>query len=275
MDAAAEHAPSDSRDALAVRPLTGRPDPESAHPLPVGPMPVDPNVPAAREIDDPRADLRLEWRLDLLVGRPGRLGVIGDLRTYAGRRLNEALGDVAAIDVEIAALGARRRQAMRLARRYRDVISPRVDPFHSTRRAGAWYGLGRPTPTDAVQLLTGRALRDACVEVVLEADDALSVPEVRAALIGRGLDAAPKGRGRSPWNKAVADALADAVRAGHLRRRCRGIYEPAGGPRRVVPPWLEREVAFRRRLREQRIVEQPRRDQPRERSAAEADRPAS
>jgi hypothetical protein len=62
--------------------------------------------------------------------------------------------------------------------------------------------------------------------VVLDVGHALTVPEVRAALHGRGLDAAPCGAGASPVSKAVADALAAAVRRGDLRRPARGVYQP-------------------------------------------------
>jgi hypothetical protein len=219
--------------------------------VPIGPMPVHPDVPAAIDIDDPRADLRLERRLDSAVRSTQGSGVGTHVRPYVERRLAEVLADIEAIDAEVAALGARRRTAGRLARRYRELLQPRAAELRRQRRVPLWYAIDRPHPGPEIELLAGSALRDAVVEVVIDADDAMTVAEVRAALVHRGFDAAPKGRGTSPVNKAVADALAAAIATRRLERRERGVYQPAGGPRRPVPTANAAIWAMQRRMRTQ------------------------
>jgi hypothetical protein len=231
--------------------------------LPPDPVPVDPQGFASRYLDDERADLFIERRLDGIVRLPGRWGLGPPLRAYVQRRLAEVLDDVDQIDAQVAELGARRRNATRLARRYRELLVPRAEPIHR-RRAPHWHELGRPVGTG--EHLAGRELREACTAIVLEADDAMTIPEIRAALLALGCDAAPRPRSTSPHNKAIADALADAVRSGALRRLARGVYGPAGGNRRPERGWLEMETALRRKIVQQRN---------RERAAAEAERPAS
>jgi hypothetical protein len=212
---------------------------------PPGPVPVDPIDFVARHLDDERVDLIVERRLDRIIHLPDGCGLGQPLRGYCERRLAEALADIDEIDAEVAQLTARRRDATRLARRYRELLAPRKEPIHM-RRAPHWHELGRPVGVG--EALAGRELREACTAIIVAADDAMTIPEVRAGLLAHGCDAAPRPRSSSPHNKAIADALADGVRAGALRRLARGVYGPAAR-QRATPGWLEMENTYRGRVR--------------------------